>query len=184
MTRRLWMVIGLGFLGAIGLGVTFGVALSQGVGPNSARQTVVLERQGDNVRTLDLPAGMEAPESPALSRLATQMPFCYQPDPAEDVCYINFRQNSVQAGTDKSMFGMTVTIAGEVRVLYRGFFDSSLNAVYGMHGDGFKVQCGAPGEGGVPSMGASYRLYIIAEENATGVKSANSGTIRCPPYVP
>lgn len=184
MTRRLWMLIGLGFVGAIGLGLTFGVVLSQGGGLSQGRQTVILERQGDNVRALDLPAGMEAPESPALSGITTQMPYCYQPDPDEDVCYINFRQNSVQAGIDKSMFGMTVTIAGEVRVLYRGFFDSSLNAVYGMHGDGFKVPCGAPGEGGVPSMGASYSLYIIAEENGTGVKSANSGIIRCPPYVP
>jgi hypothetical protein len=184
MIRRLWILITLGLLGALGLGVSFGIVLSRGVAPSSEGRTVLLEREGDNVRTLDLPTGMEAPDSPALTGITTQMPYCYQPDPNEDVCYINFRQNSVLAGIDKSMFGMTVTIGGEIRVLYRGFFDSSLIATSGMHGDGFKVPCGAPGDGEVPSMGASYSLYIIAEENATGVKSANSGIIRCPPYIP
>jgi hypothetical protein len=82
------------------------------------------------------------------------------------------------------MIAMTVTMntIGPVARI-GGFFHTSMYVPYDMLGDGFKVACGALGDGGNPNLGQAYSWTINAIDSSN-LKSANYGTVYCPAYTP
>lgn len=141
------------------------------------------ETQGDNVRELLVPAGSNAPKQPNIGFIDSPSSTCYQPDPREDSCYLNWYYMSVNAAPNY-MITMTLTInaIGEVAHV-QGFFQTSMSVPYNMFDRGFKVACGAPGAGGAPELGNAY-AYTIRARDSAGLASANYGTIYCPAYRP
>ena len=120
---------------------------------------------------------------PQISFIDSPTTTCYQPDPAADVCWINWYYLSVDASPNY-MICMEVTINEVGKVArYQGFFQTSMYAPYNMHDRGFRVACGAPGAGGDPNRGNAYGFTIRAKDSAN-LGSANFGTIYCPPFTP
>lgn len=186
---RFWIRLSLIVAAVLSLALALHLVLRETPRPvGASRQqadpppTAVVQTEGENSRMAIAPASPDSPDSPdTLSSFQTTTPYCYQPDAAQDVCYINFRQNSVASDTYVRV--MTVTIESRIRAVYRGFFQSSMYAYYDMQGPGFKVACGAPNSGGVPTLGESYS-YSIEFRDADDSWASNNGTLRCPPYIP
>jgi len=140
------------------------------------------ETQGDSIREV-VPTGNSAPQSPNIGFIDSPSATCYQPDPREDVCYLNWYYVSVNAAPNY-MITMTLTLnaIGEVARV-QGFFQTSMYVPYNMFDRGFKVSCGAAGAGGNPDLGNAY-AYTIRARDSAGLASANYGTIYCPAYRP
>lgn len=134
---------------------------------------VAAQYDGESYREAALPQAISFIESPS--------PSCYQPDRAENTCYINFYNLSVTS--DQNMKGLTVKINNRVVASYQGFFQSSITIPYSMNGNGFKVNCGRLGAAGNPDMGKAYKIEIRAEDT-DGLTSSNHATVFCPAYVP
>ncbi len=125
----------------------------------------------------------KAGEAPQISFIDSPTSTCYQPDPAENVCYINWYYLSVDAYPNY-MICMEITINSIGKVSSsRGFFQTSMYVPYSMHFRGFKVECGLLGAGGDPNRGATYAYTIRAQDSAV-LKSANYGEVYCPAYIP
>lgn len=167
------------------LAALFGVmqiARSQGASASAGYQVISSESDGQNTRLLEAPAGAESIESPNISFIDSPTATCYQPDPARDTCYLTWYYMSVSASPNY-MISMTVEVAdlGYVARM-AGFFQTSMYAPYNMFDKGFKVACGAPGES-AHNLGKSYS-YTIRARASDGLKSANYGTVTCPPFTP
>jgi hypothetical protein len=171
-----------------GLLLTGGFGLLNIVRGQSAEQPgadIVLhsESQGDNLREISAPPGMETPQEENISFIDSPTVTCYQPDPAVDECLINWYYIYVDANPNY-MIAMTTTIntIGNV-ARYHGFFQNSMYVPFNMNGTGFKVACGSLGAGGHPQLGNAYAWTINARDSAN-LKSANYGTAYCPAYIP
>ncbi|MCU0520943.1 MAG: hypothetical protein MUF84_09655 [Anaerolineae bacterium] len=128
--------------------------------------------------TSEVEVGVD-PDSPAVSSLTTDLPTCYQPDPASNACYINWDYISVASAPAGAMRYVTVTIGSRIRAVYRGFFQDSMIITNEMNGSGFKVPCGGFGASGDPSMGLQHSYSVVARDsdNAT---VGNYGSVWCP----
>ena len=178
--RRLGLMISAVCLGlAALLGLT---QIVRGQTPNPP-QVISHETQNDNTREVTAPTGLSAPEQPAIGFIDSPSATCYQPDPAQNACYINWYYLSVDASPNY-MITMTATLNdfGPVAQV-QGFFQTSMYVPYNMLGQGFKVACGALGEGGDPTLGNAYGYTIRARDSAN-LSSANYGTVYCPAYTP
>ena len=139
------------------------------------------EVQGDSVREVTVPEGVDVPQVPDISFIDSPSATCYQPDPAQDMCKINWFYLAVSADPNY-MIAMTVTLNAYGPVAYtQGFFQTSMYVPYNMLGQGFTVPCGALGAGGNPSLGNAYS-YTIKARDSSNLKSANYGTTYCPAY--
>jgi len=181
--RKLAFALTLAGLLLAGMFGLLQVARGQGViGPDQS-QILQNEVQGENRREITAPANVNSPQQPAISFIDSPSPTCYQPDPAQDECYINWYYAYVDANPSY-MIAMTVTLnAVGIVSMYQGFFQTSMYTPYDMRDRGFKVACGAPGAGGNPNLGNAYS-WTISARASDGLKSANHGTIYCPPYTP
>lgn len=182
--RKIWLVL----LFAAGLlaGVFGGIQYARGQGPSGPDGVIInSETQGENRREISAPAaaGPMQPEAPTIGFIDSPTATCYQPDIAQDVCYINWYYLSVDASPNY-MISMTISLNDYGRVSqYSGFFQTSMYAPYNMHGQGFKVPCGAPGASGLPTYGKAY-AYTIRAKDSSNLSSANYGTVYCPPRKP
>jgi hypothetical protein len=159
------------------------VARGQGPGGPVRPGAATKETQGENVREVTAPVQVNAPQQPSISFIDSPTATCYQPDKAEDACYLNWYYMSVDANPNY-MITMTVMLNAIGPVAHmQGFFQTSMYAPYNMFGRGFKVACGAPGAGGNPQLGNAY-AYTIRARDSAGLSSANYGTTYCPPYTP
>lgn len=143
---------------------------------------VVREEQNGNVRegvALSAPASVEQPN---ISFIDSPSATCYQPDLAQDACYINWYYLSVNAAPNY-MITMTVTLNPKPVAHVQGFFQTSMYVPYNMLGQGFKVACGALGAGGNPTLGNAY-AYTVRARDSVNLGSANYGTVYCPAYIP
>lgn len=155
-------------------------AASQRAPGTDAPRLPISETQGDNRR--EITAAAEGDIQPALiGFIDTPSCVCYQPDPRQDVCFINWYYMSVNAAPNY-MITMTVAL-NSIGIVSRvsGFFQTSMYTPYNMYGNGFKVPCGAPGAGGNPELGNAYSWTIRARDSAN-LGSANYGTVHCPAY--
>jgi hypothetical protein len=162
---------------------------------------VVVERSGDNTREAAVaPASGEraaaaSPRNALISFIDSPSATCIQPDPSQDICYINWYYLSVDANPNY-MIAMSVTLnATGVVANVQGFFQTSMYVPYNQFGLGFKVQCGPPqlADPANPCspqpctdplvMGNAYSYTIRARDSAN-LKSANYGTIYCPAFIP
>jgi hypothetical protein len=151
-------------------------------GPGDS-QVVRSEKQDANLREIYAPAGATAPEAPEIGFIDSPSATCYQPDPSQDACQINWYYLAVDASPNY-MIAMTVTLnaIGPVARV-SGFFQTSMYVPYNMMGNGFKVACGPLGAGGNPYLGNAYS-YTINARDSSNLKSANYGTAFCPAYTP
>ena len=160
--------------------VLFGIARGQvPVGD----KVVASETQGENTRAVYAPAEGDAPLAPDISFIDSPTVGCYQPDPTQDACYINWYYMSVDTSPNY-MIAMTVTL-NTIGIVsrYQGFFQTSMYVPYNMQDAGFKVACGELGAGGNAALGNAYPWTIRARDSAN-LKSANYGTVYCPAFIP
>lgn len=158
---------------------------SRGQSPTHTDGLEVLrsEDQDGNVREIYGAAELEGINAPDISFIDSPTVTCYQPDPAQDACYINWYYMSVNA-SPSYMVVMTATINSIGPVArYHGFFQTSMYVPFTMQDRGIKVVCGELGAGGNPSLGNSYAWTINASDSAN-LKSANYGSVLCPAYTP
>lgn len=154
------------------------------VGDGKGDLLVVSETDGENLREVYTPEDISSTAPTTLNSYITSNPYCFQPDPAEDVCYINIRY--IYFNSDPTyMRYVTIKIDGKLVANYRGFFDTSISTHYGMNGSGFKVSCGEPGDNSEadPLFGKRYS-YVIEGGDASDGKVSNSGSLLCPPFSP
>jgi hypothetical protein len=177
--RRIILPLTVAFLLVVAVFGLIQVARGQG-----QANTVVLnqETQGDNRREITGPSG-DASDQPNIGFIDSPSATCYQPDPSQDVCYINWYYLSVDANPNY-MISMTVVL-NDIGMVSRsqGFFQTSMYVPYNMFDSGFKVACGALGAGGDPKLGNAYSYTIRARDSAN-LGSANYGTAYCPAYTP
>jgi len=120
--------------------------------------------------------------SPRITFITSDSPNCYQPDPAQNVCYVDWEYIYVAADVNQYMIWMKIWIGGPLRAYIGGFFQSYISGYETMFPNGFRVACGAPGQGGDPELGAAYPWQIRARSSDT-FESANYGTVYCPPFL-
>lgn len=144
------------------------------------------ETQDGNVREITAPEASslgEAPQQPSISFIDSPSATCYQPDPVQDACYLNWYYMSVDANPSyMTMMTVTVNAIGPV-VRVAGFFQTSMYIPYNMLGQGIRLPCGPLGAGGNPALGNAYSWTINAQDSGN-LKSANYGTTYCPAYTP
>ena len=123
----------------------------------------------------------------ALTSLTVSNPYCYQPDPAADQCYINIR--SVQANDNQSsapyMTWLTVSISNTTRFSATAFFEGVIYYNYALVPGGFKVSCGAPNAGGAGNQyGNVYHVKITPLDSSRAAMSTDIANVTCPAYAP
>ncbi|MBL0162558.1 MAG: hypothetical protein IPP82_02585 [Xanthomonadales bacterium] len=157
-------------------------AQAQAANQSATTHIVKSEVQGSNRREIQV-TGETTPNMPLIGFIDSPTAGCYQPDRAENVCYINWYYLSVDASPNY-MISMTaeINVFGKVAT-YQGFFQNSMFVPHTMHDRGFKVACGAIGSGGDPDLGKSY-AYTIRAKDSAALSSANYGTVYCPAFVP
>lgn len=171
-----------GLLLTVILGLTR-IARGQSPGGPDGSQVIQSEAQDVNLREISAPAGSTAPQAPDISFIDSPSATCYQPDPSQDACKINWYYMAVDASPNY-MIAMTVTLNATGPVArVSGFFQTSMYVPYSMLGDGFQVACGPLGAGGNPYLGNAY-AYTINARDSSNLKSANYGTVYCPAYAP
>jgi hypothetical protein len=140
------------------------------------------ETQDGNRREVQA-SGELAPDQTLISFIDSPTASCYQPNPAQDMCYINWYYMSVSASPNY-IISMTATLNNYGIVAdFQGFFQTSMYVPFQMNGKGFQVPCGALGDGGNPHLGNAY-AWTIRARDSTGLKSANYGTAYCPAFQP
>jgi hypothetical protein len=159
------------------------VARGQDVARPDGMQVLRSESQDDSLREIYAPPGVDASQAPDIGFIDSPTVTCYQPDPSQDACYINWYYMSVDASPNY-MIAMTVTL-NTIGIVGRigGFFQTSMYVPYNMYDRGFKVACGSLGAGGNPYLGNAYSWTINARDSSN-LKSANYGTAYCPAYAP
>ena len=126
---------------------------------------------------------VEGTDTPLIGFIDSPTAGCYQPDPAADVCWINWYYLSVN-GDPNYMVCLQVTINNIGRVAqYQGFFQTSMYVPYNMSDRGYRVACGPLGAGGDPALGNAY-AYTIRARDSANLGSANYSTVYCPAYAP
>jgi hypothetical protein len=187
--RKALLSVALGLTLIIALLGAFQIARSQsGTDPGGGETKLLAhETEGDNTREISGPADSSGntpqTSAPDIGFIDSPTNTCYQPDPAQDVCYINWYYMSVSASPNY-IISMTVDLNAFGPVIrYSGFFQTSMYAPYNMQDRGIKVACGALGAGGNPYFGNAYAWTIRARDSA-GLKSANYGTVYCPAKKP
>ena len=157
----------------------------EGQGPKGADGGRLLKRdaQDKSVREITVPNQTNAPAQPNIGFIDSPSITCYQPDPAQDTCYINWYYMSVSASPNY-MITMTLSLnsIGVVEHV-QGFFQTSMYVPYNMNGQGFKVACGPLGAGGDPTLGNAY-AWTLRARDSSNLSSANYGTAYCPARKP
>lgn len=128
--------------------------------------------------TSEVEAGID-PESPTISSFTSNLPTCYQPDPARNECYINWDHISVVSAPADYTRYVTVTVGSRIRAVYRGFFQNQMYITNEMNGRGFKVACGGFGASGDSSMGLRYSYSVVAQDSNNST-AGNHGSVWCP----
>jgi hypothetical protein len=141
------------------------------------------EVQGDTVREVTAPQGVDSQQAPNIGFIDSPSATCYQPDKTQDTCYVNWYYLAVDANPNY-MITMTVSLNAYGPIAHtQGFFQTSMYVPYNMFGQGFKVPCGPLGAGGSPGLGNAY-AYTIRARDSANLGSANYGTLYCPAYQP
>ncbi len=121
-----------------------------------------------------------APNGPAPVSLSLTSPTCTLPVRNTATCYLKWSGLAATAPSGEYMITMTVSIDDQLRAYVGGFFQNSMGLPADMFGAGFRVSCGAPGAGGDPQLGASYRWLVAARATGGGPVAQNGGSVYCP----
>ena len=154
------------------------------------RKSTAAQTAPSNPTAQSGPAGSTKlnPSSPdALTSFTVSNPYCYQPDPVVDQCYINFR--NIQATDNQSsapyMTWLTINISGKNRYSATAFFEGTINYTYDAVPGGFKVPCGAPNAGGAGNQyGFVYSVVVTPLDTNRNTMSTDTANVTCPAYAP
>ena len=140
--------------------------------------------QGSDTGTLPEPHqersnAPDAAGTPDISFIDSPSATCYRSGLHSDTCYVNWYSLYVATASSQYMISMTLTIDGQIRANYQGFFQSAINVSPLSQGNGFQVPCGPLGVDGMPNMGHVYSWTLKARDTA-GLKAANYGSVTCP----
>lgn len=140
----------------------------------------VSETQGDASRSVN----DQAPDT--ITSLPMSNPYCYQPDPNANQCYINIRYWQVNDnGVGNTLAYALVTIDGKLRYRANVFFESNIFYSYDMVPGGLKVACGLPNEGGYGTLyGKGYQVKLDAYDFTDTSQAWNLATVKCPAFNP
>ncbi len=174
----------LPLLGAFLLGAATLGLMQAARGQEAAVPTIInREVQGENLREIEQPSQIGEPQQPNIGFIDSPSATCYQPDPGRDTCHINWYYLSVSAAPNY-MITMTLSLNDTGPAVHtQGFFQTSMYIPSTMLGQGIEVSCGALGSGGNPNLGEAY-AYTVRARDSAGLKSANYGTVYCPPFQP
>jgi hypothetical protein len=142
---------------------------------------MVVESHASSTRT-----AQASGRTPLIGFIDSQAPYCTQPDPRQDSCFVNVASTSVSASPNY-ITNLHMFIENKLVFRAQGFFQTSLYVDASNAGLGFRVACGPPREDSLDTnvpkrqIGNSYSLTVRAEDSA-GLKSANYASITCPPY--
>lgn len=120
-----------------------------------------------------------SPDVPAITFIDSPAPTCYRPVVNTDTCFIEWQYLSVSTGSSDYIITMTVSIDGQMRAYFNGFFQNSMFVPATMASPGYQVVCGVPGSGGVAELGSNYS-YTLRARDSQGLGSANYGSVTCP----
>jgi len=150
--------------------------------PEGGKQ-LQIEEQGESRRESEIMVAPPNGDAPLIGFIDSPTATCYQPDPAQDVCYVNWYYMAVDASPNYMIWMQAeLNAIGKVG-RYQGFFQTSMYVPYNMHGQGFKVACGALGAGGDPELGNAY-AYTLRARDSADLGAANYGTVYCPAFTP
>lgn len=169
-------------IGLIGLLLIAGLLFTRN---NTAAQTAPPEP------TLQVgPAGsanynLNSPD--ALTSFTVSNPYCYQPNPNANQCYINIRY--IQANDNQTaapyMTWLTIGISGKNRYSSTAFFEGTIYYSYDMVPGGLEVSCGAPNAGGAGNQyGNVYDVKITPLDTSRNSMSTDIAKVTCPAYAP
>lgn len=151
--------------------------------PPTMAPTMPHEEHPGALRESEISAIPKGAEVPQIGFIDSPTATCYQPDPQQNVCFINWYYMSVDASPNY-MICMEATINAIGKVAsFRGFFQTSIYVPYNMNFRGFQVECGLLGAGGDPNRGNAW-AWTIRAQDSSNLRSANYGTIYCPAYIP
>lgn len=128
---------------------------------------------------------MASPAAFAVSLIDSPSPNCYKPDPARDMCFINWQTITVTTSAS-SMKHVELHLEGALIGRVQGYFQDSISVPHDYFGPrGFRVECGpsGSGSGSDPNYGRSYDWTLQAEDS-DGNTTSNFGTLSCPPHDP
>ncbi len=133
------------------------------------------------------PAGTRVNGPEALTYKLLSNPYCYQPNPSVDQCFINIRYyQATDNGTSAPfMLSAKISINDKARAIENLFFENNVYYSYDMTPGGFQVPCGAPNAGGG---GTDYgNVYLVKVEpiDSTGTGMGyDQASLFCPAYAP
>ena len=135
------------------------------------------------------PTGARRTVSPnAITSLPMSNPFCYQPDPAVDACYVNVRYAQANDdGAGNILAYVKITIDGRLVAKISAFFESFVYFDYTMvHGTGCRVPCGLAGASGSPdpAIGKIYTLDVRAYDVTNTWVLDDQMPVGCPAFIP
>jgi hypothetical protein len=174
--RKLWVIAFIGLLLITGLWFTRKDTAAQSAPPTPALQVGPAGSANYNLNSPD-----------SLTSFTVSNPYCYQPDPSVDQCYINFRliQASDNQNTAPYMTWLTISISGKTRYAATAFFEGTISYAYDMVPGGLKVSCGAPNAGGAGNQyGNVYGVTITPLDTTRTVMSTDTANVTCPAYAP
>jgi hypothetical protein len=128
---------------------------------------------------------LSSPDS--LTSFTVSNPYCYQPNPSADQCYVNFRliQANDNQTTAPFMTWLVINISGKPRYSATAFFEGTITYTYDMIPGGLKVPCGAPNAGGAGNQyGLIYAVTVSPLDSSRTSMGTDTANVTCPAYAP
>ena len=170
------VIFSLIILGAL---VLYGQKVSaQTTAPVSTPQT---ETRGDASRSVN-----SALSPNAITSLPMSNPYCSQPDPTVNTCYLNVRYwQANDNGTGNVLAYVEFSINGKLRYRSNAFFENFVTYSFDMIPNGIKVACGAPNAGGFGTQyGLAYTIDVKAFDVTNNWILDDQLNTKCPAFNP
>lgn len=142
--------------------------------------TPLTEIRGDASRTIN----SSVPTT--ITSLPMSNPFCAQPDPSVNRCFINVRYwQANDNGTGNILAYVLFSIDGKLRYRSNAFFENFVTYSYDMIPNGIQVTCGLPNEGGFGTLyGKAYTVDVKAFDVTDVWVLDDQQSVKCPAYNP
>jgi hypothetical protein len=121
-----------------------------------------------------------------ITSLPMSNPYCSQPDPFVNTCFVNvryFQANDDGAGNVLAYVNMSLD--GKLRYRSNAFFENFVTYSFDMVPGGIKVTCGAPNEGGFGTLyGRGYTVDVRAYDVTDNWVLDDQLQVKCPAFNP
>jgi hypothetical protein len=142
--------------------------------------TPLAETRGDASRSVN-------DQNPnTITSLPMSNPFCSQPDPTVNLCYLNVRYwQANDNGTGTTLAYVLFSVDGKLRYRSNAFFESFVTYSYDMIPGGIKVTCGTPNQGGFGTLyGKAYTIDVRAYDYNDNWVLDDQLAVKCPAFNP